>query len=91
MPQCPLTTPPTSFKNREQFGESEARPHGVPGSCNPLGQKGHRGGYEARVLWVHGWAPRAHSPAGPRCGPWARWAQGQAGLAWRRWSGSKRC
>lgn len=91
MPPSAPDTLPISFKNREQFGESEARFHGVPGSCHPLGQKSHRGGHEARVPWVRDWAPRAHSLAGPRCGPWAQRAQEQTEPVWRRWSGSKRC
>lgn len=82
MPQCPRHPPHQSFKNREQFGESEARSQGVPGSSHPWGQKGRRGGREARVPWVRGWASRAHSPAGPRCGPWAPRAQGRAGPVW---------
>lgn len=94
MPWCPRHPPHQSFKNREQFGESEARTHGVPVSRHPWGQKDHQGEHEARVPWVRGWASRAHSPAGLRCGPWAQQAQGQLGPAWgqgRHWSGSKRC
>lgn len=53
MPSAPDTLP-ISFKNHEQFGESEARSHSVPGSCHPLGQKGHRGRRKARVPWVRG-------------------------------------
>lgn len=90
----PRHPPHQSFKNCEQFGESEARSRGVSGSCWPRGQRIHRGGPPARVPQVRGWVPRVHSPVGPQYGPWAQQALGQGHWALDRglhWSGSKHC